>query len=157
MVCACSTGLWRIILRVDFYHLTRAPIAAVLPMIAEKLLASGERLLVCAGDDGAALDKALWDYRTDSFLPHGLAGGEHDGAQPVLIGATLTATNGARNAAITDGVWRDEACDFDRAFYFFTSEIIDDARGAWRALAERAGVERHYWKQDDGGKWREGP
>jgi DNA polymerase III subunit chi len=146
-------------LRVDFYHLTRAPIIAVLPSIAERLLSGGERLLICAdGDDlRAGLDKGLWDYRADSFLPHGLAGGAHDDAQPILISDGTNSRNAARNIALVDGVWRDDALGFDRAFYFFTGELIDDARRAWRSLGAHESVERHYWKQDEAGKWREGP
>jgi DNA polymerase III subunit chi len=146
-------------LRVDFYHLTRAPVAAVLPVIAERLLDGGERLLVCVEDAGerAGIDKALWDYRPNSFLPHAQIGGEQDAAQPILLSSETDATNAARNIAIADGIWRDDALGYDRAFYFFTSENIDDARGAWRALATRDGVDRHYWKQDEAGKWREGP
>jgi DNA polymerase III subunit chi len=146
-------------LRVDFYHLTRSPVSAVLPVIAERLLSGSERLLVCAAEDDlrAGLDKALWDYRADSFLPHGLAGGDHDARQPILLSSETAAPNAARNIALADGIWREEALGFDRTFYFFSSDAIHDARNAWRALADRDGVERHYWKQDDGGKWREGP
>lgn len=105
----------------------------------------------------AQLDVALWDYRPDSFLPHGCAGGAHDTTQPVLIAKTLTEANAARNVALVDGSWDEGALAFDRAFFFFSSETIDDARGAWRGLATCEGVERHYWKQDEAGKWREGP
>ena len=84
-------------------------------------------------------------------------GGEQDAAQPILLSSETDAANAARNIAIADGIWRDDALGYDRAFYFFTSENIDDARGAWRALATRDGVDRHYWKQDEAGKWREGP
>jgi DNA polymerase III subunit chi len=146
-------------LRVDFYHLTRSPVNAVLPVIAERLLGGGERLLVCAGDDALrlGLDKCLWDYRADSFLPHGQAGGDHDDTQPILLSDDTAAPNGAHNIALADGIWRNAALGFDRAFFFFTSETIDDARAAWRGLGDRNEVERHYWKQDEAGKWREGP
>jgi DNA polymerase-3 subunit chi len=57
---------------------------------------------------------------------------------------------------MADGIWRDEALGFDRAFYLFPQSRTDDARNAWRALAENTDVECRYWKQD-GGKWRQGP
>ncbi len=144
-------------MQVDFYHLADIAIERVLPQIAEKLLAGGQRLLVVAGEPLAAqLDAALWSYAAEAFLPHGRSGEGGEADQPVLIAATAEAGNGARNLLIADGQWRDEALGFDRAFYLFDSATIDGARTAWRALGTRDGVERRYWKREDG-RWREGP
>lgn len=146
-------------MRADFYHLTRAPAEHVLPAIAEKLLETGARLVVISGDTDQLdrIDRTLWDFKPSSFLPHGKADGEGAADQPILLSETPDAVNAARNIALADGVWRDEALAFDRAFYLFGPEAIDHARDAWRALADRDGVERHYWKLDEDGKWREGP
>ena len=144
-------------MKVDFYHLTAQPLDRVLPMLAEKVLASGARLLVVAEEDAqrAHLDKLLWTYAPDSFLPHAQVGGEADGDQPVLIAPDVNAANGARNVLLADGIWRDDALDFDRAFHLFDDDAIRPARAAWKALAEREGVERRYWKQNDAGRWEQ--
>ncbi|RYY26503.1 MAG: DNA polymerase III subunit chi [Sphingomonadales bacterium] len=140
---------------VDFYHLTRTPLERALPQIAEKVLESGGRLLVVTEDVVARgkIDQALWSYKAESFLPHGQAGGAEDARQPVLIGETADAANGARHIALVDGVWRDEALGFDRVFHFFDEDAIREARIAWKGLADRDGVERRYWKQDENGRW----
>jgi DNA polymerase-3 subunit chi len=144
-------------MQVDFYHLTLRPLERVLPKISERVLAGGGRLLVVAADEDARarLDQLLWSHAPESFLPHGRAGGAHDDLQPVLIAAETDAANGARNIALADGVWRDEALGFDRAFHFFDEDRIAEARAAWKALADREGVERRYWKQNDTGKWEQ--
>ncbi len=144
-------------MQVDFYHLTAAPLDRVLPQIAEKVLASGARLLIVADDAGqrAALDRLLWTYAPESFLPHAQAGREGDAAQPVLIAAEVEPANGARTVAIVDGRWRDAALAFDRAFHLFDDEAIREARLAWKALSDREGVERRYWKQNDAGRWEQ--
>ncbi|SEK33689.1 DNA polymerase III, chi subunit [Sphingomonas palmae] len=144
-------------MKVDFYHLTTSPLERVLPRIAERILAEGGRLLVVEGDPArrAALDKTLWSYAPDSFLPHGLAGGDHDRQQPVLIAPDMVATNEARNVAIADGEWRNGALGFDRAFHFFDEDRIADARTAWKGLAARDDIERRYWKQSDTGRWEQ--
>lgn len=144
-------------MQVDFYHLSRTPIERALPRIAERILAGGGRLLVVATEEQARmrLDQLLWTYAPESFLAHGLAGGEDDARQPVLIGETAKAANGAENIVLADGVWREEALAFTRAFHFFTEERIGEARLAWKNLAGRDGVERRYWKQDDGGRWEQ--
>jgi DNA polymerase III subunit chi len=140
-------------LRADFYHLTRVPLEKALPSIAERILANGERLVIVAEDEKllTRIDALLWSYKPESFLPHG-----REGSQPILLSADASGSS-AQNVALIDGAWRDAALSFGRAFYFFDSETIADARTAWRGLAERDEVERHYWKQDDAGKWVEGP
>ncbi len=144
-------------MRVDFYHLTAMPLERALPQIAGRVVAGGGRLLVVEADEGrrAALDRLLWSYAPDSFLPHGVIGGPHDARQPVLIAGEVDAANGARNVALVDGAWRDDALDFERAFHFFDEGSIADARAAWRGLSAREGVERFYWKQNDAGRWEE--
>ena len=142
-------------MQVDFYHLTGAPVERVLPRIAERLLAEGGRLLVVADDDALALriDRGLWNYRPDAFLPHARAGQDGDPNEPVLIAASIDAVNGARNVALADGQWRTAALDFERTFLLFSDEHIEEARAAWRSLGEKEGLERRFWKQDEAGRW----
>jgi DNA polymerase III subunit chi len=139
-------------LRIDFYHLTQVPLERALPSIAERVVSGGERLAIVAEDEAllGQLDEALWTYKADSFLPHGRAGD-----QPILLCAPEAADVAYGNIALVDGVWRDLALGFTRAFYFFGEGNVEAARAAWRGLAEQDGVERHYWKQDDAGKWGE--
>lgn len=145
-------------MQVDFYHLDRSPLERVLPVICEKVVASGERLLIVAGDALAIqLDDLLWTYAAESFLPHGLANGPAPEEQPILLSSGAEPRNGAVNIAIADGVWRDEALGFVRTFYFFDAEHLDAARGAWRALKANPQAEPRYWKQDERGKWVLGP
>ena len=144
-------------MRVDFYQLTRDPAELVLPLLARSTLGAGERLLVVS-DDAAQLDRisaALWQRVPDGFLAHGHAGTVHDARQPILLASAPEPANGARYVALADGQWR-ETQGMTRAFLLFPPDRIDAARGTWRMLGQREGVERHYWRQD-GGKWIEGP
>jgi DNA polymerase-3 subunit chi len=144
--------------QVDFYLLSKDTVETALPRIARSVKGAGERLLVVSDDDQqlAALDKALWEQFPEDFLAHGKAGEAHAARQPLLLGAACDAENGARMIAFADGVWRDEAFGFERAFLFFDNRTIDAARGTWRMLGERDDVERRFWKQE-GGRWIEGP
>ena len=143
-------------MRIDFYHLTTSPIEKVLPSIAERLVGQGERLLVVT-DAGqlATLDRLMWTYAPESFLPHAIVGKAADAEQPILLADSMAAANAARNVALADGQWRQEALAFDRVFYFFDAAALEGARTAWRALKDRDDAERHYWKQDERGRWAE--
>jgi DNA polymerase-3 subunit chi len=144
--------------RTDFYHLVASPLENVLPRICERILAEGQRLILIAEPSRLdLLDEQLWSYSRGAFLPHGRAGEPYADRQPLLLSVDTAALNGARNVALTDGRWRDEALAFDRIFYFFDESRLEGARASWRALKDRLEVERHYWKQDDRGKWVEGP
>ncbi|HKY80572.1 MAG TPA: DNA polymerase III subunit chi [Sphingobium sp.] len=145
-------------MQVDFYQLSRDPVDQVLPAIAARVLGLGERLLVVA-QEGEQLDRisaGLWAGPPESFLAHGRAGEEREAGQPILLAQDCLPANGARHIALADGLWREEALDFDRAFYFFDAATIDGARESWRALAKREGVTPRFWRQD-GGKWVQGP
>ena len=144
-------------MQVDFYHLTLQPLDRVLPRIAERVVEGGGRLLIVAEAEAqrSAIDRLLWTYTPESFLPHAIADGEGDAAQPILIAEQPAPANAARNIALADGVWRDEALSFDRAFHFFDADHIAEARAAWKALADREGVERRYWKQNEAGRWEQ--
>ncbi|HMT42156.1 MAG TPA: DNA polymerase III subunit chi [Sphingorhabdus sp.] len=145
-------------MQVDFYQLTRDPAEQVIPAIAQKILDDGGRLLVVSGDNSQLekLSTALWNAKPESFIAHQMVGEGDDSLQPVLLAGEPVATNSARMIALADGEWRDQALGFDRAFYLFPPDKTDNARAAWRALADKPDVERRYWKQD-GGKWRQGP
>lgn len=143
-------------MRVDFYQLGAVPAEDVIAVLGEKLLNQGERLLVLASEDSqlARLDRVLWDRGPTSFLPHALAGGSEESRQPVLLSTSPDAANLARNLLIADGKWREAALAFNRAFYLFDADTLDEARSAWRSLAGREDVERHYWANESG-RWVE--
>ena len=145
-------------MRVDFYLLSHWTVEAALPRIAKSAKSAEQRLLVVSGDDRQldALDRALWEQVPEAFLAHGRAQEAHAARQPLLLGESCSAENEARFVAFADGVWRDEAFGFERAFLFVNDDTIDAARGTWRMLGEREDVERHFWKQE-GGRWVEGP
>lgn len=143
-------------MQVDFYHLTRDPAERILPVLAARTLERGERMLIVSSDpeDRAALSRALWTFTPDSFLAHGDLDGPHPQVQPLLLADRVEPANGARFIALADGLWRDEALAFARAFLLFSDATISGARKAWIALGEHDGLERHFWRQD-GGKWVE--
>jgi DNA polymerase-3 subunit chi len=141
-------------MQADFYQLAGLPAEPVIASLAEKVLEAEGRLLIVAEDEAylTRLDRILWDQGSDSFLPHGLAGGADDARQPILLSTSADAPNQARNMLIADGNWREAALTYDRSFYLFDHITLEGARLAWKLLSGRDGVDRRYWAQTDG-KW----
>ena len=141
-------------MRVDFYQLGEATVESVIASVGQRLLGEGQHLLVVAEDEAllARLERLLWDQGAASFIPHGLAGGNDDSAQPILLSSGSDAPNLARNMLIADGKWREAALGYERAFHLFDGESLEGARLAWKLLAGRDGVERHYWGHEEG-RW----
>ena len=145
-------------MRVDFYQLSRDSAEAAIALLAGKTLQSGKRMLVVAkGERLESLSRALWEGSPESFLANGIAGTGHEGRQPILLSEQVEPVNRAQFLLIADGVWRDPGQDFERALYLFDDATIDQARGAWRELGNQADVQRRFWKQDESGRWVEGP
>lgn len=138
-----------------FYHLTRSPLEATLPMLLGKALGAGWRVAV-RGTDGARLDwldEKLW--LGDGFLPHGRAGGEFDADQPVLLTTEAEVPNGAVCLMAVDGaaVGAEEVTALERVCVLFDGndgDALQAARDQWKALTG-AGCAAQYWSQDGGG------
>ena len=88
-----------------FYHLTQRPLEATLPVLLEKSLSAGWRVVVRGTSPGRMdwLDQRLWLGPEEGFLPHGLSGGPHDALQPVLLTTGAAMPNDASCLMAVDG------------------------------------------------------
>ncbi|AXX98119.1 DNA polymerase III subunit chi [Profundibacter amoris] len=141
---------------VYFYHLTRQPLEMVLPMLLEKSMAAGWRCAVRGVDVKRLewLDEKLWLGREDGFLPHGLAGGDHDAMQPVLLTVDPVAANNPTAILAIDGaeVSPEEVAPLERVSILFDGNddtALTRARSQWKALTD-AGCSAQYWSQESG-------
>lgn len=142
-----------------FYHLTRAPLDQTLPMLLEKSLQAGWRVVVRGPDEGLMhhLDLKLWQGADDSFLPHGVAGGAQDALQPVLLGPSVTAADNDASCLMSVGgadVSAEEVQALDRVCILFDGldeQAVQHARTQWKALTG-AGCAAQYWSEESG-RW----
>ena len=143
-------------MKVDFWLLSRDPVERVVAMIAERVLAGGERALVVSDDveQHVAIGQALWDA-PQAFLANGATGGAHDARQPILLADACVPANGATACILADGRWRAETLagdTFERVFLLFGDEQREAAREAWREVSSRDDLERAFYEQRDG-RW----
>ena len=141
-----------------FYHLTRRPLEATLPLLLDKARAAGWRIAVRGSDPGrmAWLDEKLWLLGDESFLPHGLAGGPHDADQPILLTTAETAANDPTCLMAVDGagVTAQEVQALERVCILFDGQdgaALARARSQWKALTV-AGCSAQYWSEESG-RW----
>ncbi|SMH30937.1 DNA polymerase III subunit chi [Maritimibacter sp. HL-12] len=141
-----------------FYHMTRTPLEATLPVLLGKALGAGWRVAVRGPnvDRLGWLDEKLWLGAEEGFLPHGLAGGLHDARQPVLLTTGRDAANSPDCVVSVDGadVAADEVGALARVMILFDGNdpgAVERARGQWRGLTG-AGCAAQYWSQESG-RW----
>jgi DNA polymerase III subunit chi len=139
---------------VGFYHLTRTGLEPALGRLLERVLDSGLRAVVRASsaERVEALNRALWLFGRDSFLPHGSRADGEPAHQPVFLTDKDEAPNGATVLVLVDGAETDPA-PFDRCLYLFDGndpEAVGHARDLWRRWRER-GAALTYWQQGERG------
>jgi len=141
-------------MQLDFWQLSRDPVARVVALIAERARSAGERLLVVAEDaeQRAAISRALWEGKPEAFLAHGEASAPHARRQPILLSGECKPVNEARYLVLADGTWREAAEAFERVFLLFGEAGTPAARSVWRQFDGREDVQRSYYAQEDG-KW----
>lgn len=133
--------------RVDFYVLRDEGEAAVgrfVCRLVEKAWHSGHRVYVHMPDDDAVarLDRLMWSYRQDSFLPHEPWGATApEPAAPVLIGSTSAAPAHDAEVLVNTGPGLPPfEGPFQRVAEIVSADPADRAAGRERY--------RHYRQQD---------
>lgn len=139
-----------------FYHIEHSSLDAAVAPLIEKCLERQWRVLVVGHEETLArLDRALWTWRDDSFLPHGRA--RTDAAkQPVLLSTEPHAPNGAKVALLLDGSDIGSS-SFERVMVVFDGgdeAARSKARQQYKAAADSGGKAR-YFQQERGGGWKE--
>lgn len=141
-----------------FYHLERQPLESALPLLVEKSLARGWRVVVRAGSAERldAIDTALWTYREDSFLPHGRDGEADAATQPVVLTLDTANANDGHVLFLVDRAASDALAGYERIVCMFDGrddDAVAQARAFWKQ-AKEDGHKLTYWQQDGGGRWQ---
>lgn len=138
---------------VFFYHLTNQPLEHTLPKLLGLAQKAGWRIAIRGktAERLTWLDDKLW--QGDGFMPHGVAGGEFDADQPILL--TQGQAGNAPDCLIAiDGADLDpaEVGSVKRAMILFdgnSGDAVAFARTQWKAMTD-ADVPAKYWSQENG-------
>jgi DNA polymerase-3 subunit chi len=143
------------VIEYGFYHLTRTALEPALGRLLERVLASGQRAVVVASSPERveALNRALWTFGRDSFLPHGTRDDGFAEDQPVFLTDAVDYPNGATVLVLVDGAALEPPVQFARCLYLFDGNdemAVAQARALWRRWQER-GEALTYWQQTERG------
>lgn len=139
-----------------FYHLEQQPLEKIIPILLDKTLQRGWKAVVetSSTERAEALDNALWTWRDDAFLPHGVEGQDTDAMQPVLLTTNDGNANNANVRFFVDRAVPREGGDYERLVFMFDGhdpDAVEEARAAWKTLS--SDNECTYWQQEPSGKW----
>lgn len=147
-------------MRIDFYHLERISLDKALPLILEKAIKSGQKILIKTemAERAEYINTLLWTYDPGSFLPHGIEKEGYVEQQPIFITAKADYNpNLASLLIIVDNEDVPETSSFERILYFFNGRdetALDKARKEWKRL-KSSNAALYYWKQDPTGRWEQ--
>ncbi len=156
-----------------FYHLEHKPLEIVLPELLEKCYERNWRVYVQCKNKALAqnIDKNLWSYKVDSFLPHGLDDApkamrknfeaeEFAALQPILIGTKPNNPNNSSIRFLLEGcdIAVEELPNYKRIIIMFdglNEDNVTQARKQWKAFNAIKDLSSiTYWQQDEMGKWQ---
>ena len=140
-----------------FYHLEQTSLEAALPRLLEKSLANDWRVRLQFSDAAAmaAMDRYLWTYKDDSFLPDGTDDKPGADAHPILLTAEARPAD-EDVVFLIGGAEPGEMTGVKRCITMVDSRDEQGraiARARWKAASD-AGEAVSYWRQDDRGAWK---
>jgi DNA polymerase-3 subunit chi len=134
-------------LTVEFVNLAKLglPRETAAARLAAFHYSQGRRVLIKTADPLAAerLDRELWTFEQDSFIPHDLAGGADEASEPVLISTGTANLNRAPVLIMLDPVEYNQVKEFNHLIYFVPAKEgpeLHESRERYKALKTRAEV-----------------
>lgn len=140
---------------VEFRNLDGQPIERGLAWLLESVLADGRRAVVVATSPMRveALDRGLWTFSNESFLPHGSAAEGRPERQPVWLTEQDENPNGAAVAILVDGAEIAAPAAFERCIHLFDARdppAREASRLRWKQWTD-TGAKPSYWACSPGG------
>lgn len=140
----------------SFYHLTSTELYRAIHQLADKINATGKKLLILCHDEMQLkeLDQSLWSLGRISFLPHATIFDALNEQQPILL--TLNIDLNPNNADFIMNLSTNDFASYDKfekimyIFHANDEEMLEMARTRWKNLKDYNPI---YYKQDDKGVW----
>lgn len=142
---------------IRFYHLQKQNLDAALPAILQKAFQSGKNIIVRMRDDKEIerMNKHLWAFKPDIFLPHGSKKDGHADQQPIWLSAENDNPNNAKILILTQGKTAEDLDAYDLCCEMLDGrdeKAVGEARERWKNY-QSSGHDVTYWYQNENGGW----
>lgn len=142
---------------VRFYHLQKQTLDQALPLILEKAVKTEKNVVVLLSNEieVTRMNRHLWSYKPDSFMPHGCKKEGNAEKQPIWLTDKDENPNNAKILILTNGVQSEHMEDFDLCCEMLdgrSNKQVTQARERWKAYKEKD-FNITYWMQSDNGGW----
>ena len=142
---------------VSLYHLTATPLEKTLPKLMERVVESGKNAVLVAAsiDRVEELNRLLWTYSSNTFLPHGTKKDGFPEEQKIWLTDEWDNPNQASILVLTDGMESNEVDNFERCLDIFDGNdevALEKAQLRIEKYVQK-GHTLTYWYQTPAGKW----
>lgn len=136
----------------DFYNTFADNLIPSLVRILSKIYASGQRCIFFSPIEERVqiIDKALWTFSTNEFIPHGDKTFGFEDKQPIYLATDFKNPNGAKILVLVDTLdYQQYSSGMQRILFFFEDKIQE-----YKALCntlQNANENVNYWCQSERG------
>jgi len=142
---------------IRFYHLQKQSLDEVLPAILQKAFQMKKNIVVRMANDNEIerMNKHLWAFKPDVFLPHGSVKDGYAEHQPIWLSSSSDNPNEAKILILTQGMAEENLANYDLCCEMLDGQnetSISEARKRWKTYQD-AGHDVTYWHQNENGSW----
>jgi DNA polymerase-3 subunit chi len=140
-------------MEVSFYQAAEGNLVSSAVRLLEKVYSSGRRCIFFSplAERVRTVDKVLWTFSTNAFIPHGDRNLGFCDEQPIYFSDRVENPNGAKTAVLADtfdyAVWD----GFERIILVFEDASRSTEADALCRDLKKSGKSVNYWKQSSNG------
>ena len=137
-------------MELSFYHIASGNLASAVVKLLEKIYSTGKRCIFYSPipDRVQLIDKTLWTFSTNAFIPHGGKSLGFADQQPIYFTSEIENPNNATVAVFVDSFdyknWSDK---FEKILFVFEDPNAAEAASKIYKDLKNCGENVNYWKQ----------
>ncbi|MDR2781733.1 MAG: DNA polymerase III subunit chi [Holosporaceae bacterium] len=140
-------------MEINFYHVSQGNLVPSSLRLLEKIYSSGQRCVFFSPDEERVkiIDKALWTFSTNAFIPHGDMNFGFSDRQPIYFTNRIENPNNANVLMMIDTIDYKEHHNFKRIIIVFEEKQQAENANALYNDLKKNNVNVNYWKQNPKG------